>query len=94
MPSFDRSDWDAIAEHFGSAFHGGTTVVDHEELRFDGSPDVETSLVLRRDGTSTSFMPLHGLEARWKRVTFEPDAITLEADGVTYTYRIPPPFRG
>jgi hypothetical protein len=91
-----RSDWEAIAHAFGEFFGGcGATSVTDLDLTFDGRPRVATGLVLRRDGTSTSFMPLHGLEARWDAVRFDADGdeVVLMGDGVSYTYRLPPALR-
>lgn len=88
-----RDQWPELARHFQSFFAGpGVVSVDDDQLAFDGAPVVDTGPVLRRDGTSTSFMPLHGLEARWDQVRFDPEAgeITLEGGAVQYVYRIPP----
>jgi hypothetical protein len=92
----DRTNWAELARAFSSFFTGaGTVVVDDEVVRFDGAPVIETGLELRADGTSRSFMPLHGLDARWERVTFdrETDTVTLAAGDLTYTFRVPPGLR-
>lgn len=93
----DRSEWDGITAAFVAFFAGaaGSVLHDDHQLEFDGRPDVATGLVIRRDGTSESFMPLHGLQARWTRIRFDTaaDAVVLEGDGVTYTYRVPPALR-
>ncbi|NNF69603.1 MAG: hypothetical protein HKN01_07505 [Acidimicrobiia bacterium] len=96
MVTIERSDWDALREQFSSFFAGcGTVRSDADIIEFDGAPSVETRLTLRSDGTSTSFMPLHGLETRWDRVHFDrrKDEVTLDADGVSYVYRVPPALR-
>jgi hypothetical protein len=90
-----RSDWDGVVSSFRSFFAGlGTVVTDTETASF-AAPEAGTGLVLGRDGTSTSFMPLHGLTARWDRVAFDrhDEAVTVSGDGFSYTYRIPPALR-
>ncbi|MBT8165717.1 MAG: hypothetical protein HKO63_07675 [Acidimicrobiia bacterium] len=89
----NRNDWPEIAEQFQQFFTGlGSVTVAEDRLVFDGTPVIATGLELRRDGTSASFMPLHGFEARWDRVRFDLAAkeISIEADGVRYLYRVPP----
>ena len=93
--AFRRDEWQRLASAFVERFQGiGEVVAGDDELSFS-EPAVGTGLTLRRDGTSRSFMPLHGLEARWDRVVFDDAAaeIRLEGAGVTYTYRIPPALR-
>lgn len=88
-----RDDWQTLRERFVEFFAGsGTVTTDDDQVVFDGSPAVSTQLVIRRDGTSASFMPLHGLESRWDRVVFDAAAaeVALEAEGVRYVYRVPP----
>ncbi len=90
-PSFDRTDWHELSRAFERCFAGkGQVVAGADEISFR-EPTLGTGLTLRRDGTSQSFMPLHGLEARWDRVVFDDEAeeIRLEGDAVAYTYRIP-----
>lgn len=72
----------------------GTVVADGESASF-AAPKAGTGLVLGRDGTSTSFMPLHGMTARWDRVTFDEQeqTVTVSGDGFSYTYRVPPALR-
>ena len=92
---FDRADWPRLSEAFQGCFEGkGEVVTGDDEVSFS-APTVGTGLMLRRDGSSRSFMPLHGLEARWDRVVFDVDAaeVRIEGEGVTYTYRIPPALR-
>ena len=52
---------------------------------------VSDGFELRRDGTSRSFMPLHGLELRWDAVRFDSERleVTVQAEGVRYVYRVP-----
>ena len=91
----ERSDWPALRAAFTEFFAGaGEVSAGDDRVRFDGSA-AGTGLELRRDGTSSSFMPLHGLDARWDRVRFdrEADEVVMEADGVSYTYRVPPALR-
>ena len=91
--SLNREDWQEISHQFQRFFAGfGLVTVEDERLVFDGAPVVATGLELRRDGTSASFMPLHGFEARWDRIRFDPGAneVSIEAQGVRYLYRVPP----
>jgi hypothetical protein len=84
-----RTDWPAVSEAFVAFFSGlGTVQAGPQILSFEAP---RTGLSLARDGTSSSFMPLHGLSARWDTVTFDPAerTVVLAGSGFTYTYRIP-----
>jgi hypothetical protein len=92
MRSIDRSDWTAVIAAFAAFFEGlGTVVTDGDTASFD-APDAGTGLVINRDGTSTSFMPLHGMSALWENVTFDSHerTVTVAGIGFSYTYRVPP----
>ena len=92
MRSVERSDWAKVVASFAAFFEGlGTVVVDGESVSF-AAPEAGTGLVLGADGTSKSFMPLHGMSARWETVTFDTEerTVTLSGDGFAYTYRVPP----
>lgn len=92
MDSVARSDWDEVLASFRSFFAGLGTIVTGTDTASFAAPKAGTGLVLGRDGTSTSFMPLHGLTARWDRVIFDRDeqAVTVSGDDFSYTYRVPP----
>ena len=95
MTPIRREDWAELAAAFREFFAGaGGITIGETLLRFDGAA-AGTVLELRRDGTSTSFMPLHGLDARWESARFDrvEDQVVLEGDGVSYTYRVPPSLR-
>ena len=90
--STPRNDWDEVVGRFESFFAGlGDVVVDGERAVVTAEA-AGTGLELSRDGTSRSFMPLHGLELRWTSVQFDEAAmeVTLSAAGAAYTYRVPP----
>jgi hypothetical protein len=92
MDSIARSDWEDVVASFRSFFAGmGTIVADGETASF-AAPQAGTGLVLGRDGTSSSFMPLHGLTAVWDLVAFDRDelTVTVSGDNFSYTYRVPP----
>lgn len=92
MSSVDRSDWPAVIAAFAAFFAGlGTVATDDDIASFD-APESGTGLALHRDGTSTSFMPLHGMSARWEKATFDSEkrSVTVAGDGFSYTYRVPP----
>lgn len=96
MTTIARSEWETIRNEFASFFAGaGTVTTEPTELVFDGGPTIATSLAIRSDGTSRSFMPLHDLEARWDRITFDrtADEVILETDAMAYVYRVPPALR-
>lgn len=92
MSSVERSNWPQVLASFTAFFEGlGTVVADGDKASF-AAPEAGTGLVLGRDGTSTSFMPLHGLTGRWEAVTFDLPGrtVTVSGDGFAYTYRVPP----
>ncbi len=92
MISVDRSDWPAVLSAFTAFFESlGTVVTDGQTASF-AAPEAGTGLVLGRNGTSTSFMPLHGLTGRWEEVTFDRAGrtVTVSGEGFAYTYRVPP----
>lgn len=92
MISVHRSDWPAVLAAFTAFFESlGTVKTDGETASF-AAPESGTGLVLGRNGTSTSFMPLHGLTGSWEEVTFDPEGrtVTVSGDGFAYTYRVPP----
>lgn len=95
MDSISRSDWELVVTTFRSFFAGmGTVGADGETASFT-APQAGTGFVLGRDGTSTSFMPLHGMSARWDRVAFDEheQTVTVSGDDFSYTYRVPPGLR-
>ena len=93
----ELSDWASLRREFRRFFSGvGTVTESDDEVVFaSDDPAVETGLALTRDGRTTAFMPLHGLDARWHRITFDSDAdeVMLESAGVTYVYRVPGSLR-
>lgn len=85
-----RSDWSKVATAFRRFFDGlGDVVVDDDHARFVAG---DTSLELRVDGSSSSFMPLHTANLRWEQVTFDPSdqSVTLTDGRSAYAYRVPP----
>ncbi|NNF63723.1 MAG: hypothetical protein HKN07_05625 [Acidimicrobiia bacterium] len=95
MSSVDRSDWSAVMASFSAFFEGlGTVVADGEGVSF-AAPEAGTGLELGRDGSSTSFMPLHDLTAQWDQVTFDRQkrTVTVAGEGFAYTYQVPPSLR-
>ena len=95
MDAILRSEWEEVVSSFRAFFAGmGTVVADSQTASF-AAPQVGTGLVLGRDGTSSSFMPLHGLTARWDRVAFDRNEHTVTVSGgdFSYTYRVPPALR-
>ncbi len=87
-----RTDWDGVVTGFRLFFDGlGEVEIGAEHAVFRNDT-VGTGFDLRRDGTSTSFMPLHNLELRWDAVTFDRTqrTVSLTASGATYVYRVPP----
>ena len=92
MQPIPRTNWPGVTKSFVAFFAGlGTVDTDQQKLSFT-APGEDTGLSLGRDGTSSSFMPLHGLSARWDTVTFDQKqrTVVLEGSGFTYTYRAPP----
>ncbi len=92
MTPIDRSSWTSAATAFASFFAGLGDVETGDRSLIFSSPRAGTGLTLNRDGTSTSFMPLHEMGGRWNRVTFDPaeHEVVVEGAGFSYTYRVPP----
>jgi len=89
VESIERTDWEAVVTAFAAFFEGlGTVLTDFDIASFSAG-GAGTGLVLGRDGTSTSFMPLHGLNAHWDTVAFDRRAGTVVVSGEAfdYTYR-------
>jgi len=89
-----RSDWPDLVAAFKEFFAGiGSVATSAEEAVFDAGM---TGLALNRDGSSRSFMPLHGLEATWDAVVFDQESreVTLLSDSSKYVYRVPPGLIG
>lgn len=86
-----RDRWPAVVEAFTSLLgrFGDITTADGQ-ISF-AAPVAGTGLALSRDGTSSSFMPLHEMGGRWDRVRFDEDLleVVVEGDGFSYTYRVP-----
>lgn len=90
--SFRSEEWEDLVAAFEQRLGSlGEVTVGEDELTFRTATH-EAGLILRRDGTSQSFMPLHGLNAHWKSVVFDDAAseVRLEGDGLSYIYRVPP----
>ena len=93
----ELNDWASVRREFRRFFAevGTVTEADDEVVFTSDDPAVGTGLTLTRDGRTTAFMPLHGLDARWHRITFDQQAaeVMLESEGVTYVYRVPEKLR-
>ncbi len=90
--SMARDDWGAVDAAFRAFFAGfGDVDVTPDRASFSAEA-AGTGFELGRDGTSRSFMPLHGLDLRWESVCFDVYAmeVTVRSDGGVYTYRVPP----
>ena len=91
--TIDRRSWPEVVSAFEEFFGalGEVTSTDHA-VSFSGLPRVDTALELRRDGTSSSFMPLHDLQSTWQSVTFDgrSSEVVLTDGATSYRYRIPP----
>ncbi len=70
----------------------GSLSITADEVSFDAG---KTGLALNSDGSSRSFMPLHGLDARWDAVIFDHGSqeVTLVSDTTRYLYCVPPDLR-
>ena len=87
-------DWAQISEHFRVMFDGlGELTITEELLSFRSLPPaVATGISITRTGALVANMPLHAVESVFATVKFstEPAALTLEGDGMSYTYTVPP----
>ncbi len=94
----DVDDWEHLCRVFRRFFTPvGTVTEESGVISFvSDDPGVDTGLSLTADGRTAAFMPLHGLEATWSRVTFDDAAaeVVLESRDVTYVYRVPASLRG
>ena len=87
--------WHELCKDFEIFFTKVNGEVEYSEdvLRFISPPDeVQTSLFLYRKGNFAASMPLHGIDAKVEEVHFNQGnfEIKLLADGVDYTYKVPP----
>lgn len=92
MTPIDRSSWASVVSASTAFFTDlGDVETDDRSVAFS-APHAGTGLTLNRDGTSTSFMPLHEMGGRWNRVTFDTaeHEVVVEGAGFSYTYRVPP----
>ena len=82
-------DWDAVSHELRRFGESGDVTVDDDRLRIDfGSARVEVS----RDGSVKTGMPLHDFEregAAQLVVDHDAGTLTIDGDGVTYTFRRP-----
>ena len=87
-------DWAQISEHFRLMFDGlGELTITEDLLSFRSLPPaVATGISITRLGELVANMPLHDIESVFTTVKFssEPTALTLEGDGMSYTYTVPP----
>ena len=87
-------DWAQISEHFRVMFDGlGDLTITEELLAFRSLPPaVATGISITRSGALVANMPLHAVECVFATVKFstDPAALTLEGDGMSYTYTVPP----
>jgi hypothetical protein len=90
MPArLSLSDWDELTEHMRRFGATGTVTADDEHIHVDfGSADIELS----RDGTLRTGMPLHDFaqdDTAAVMVNHDAGTLTVDADGVDYTFRRP-----
>ena len=88
-----RTSWPDVVAVFTRFFEGlGEVAVEDGTVSFE-APD--TGLSVSRDGSSKSFMPLHGLSLTWDTITFDPTRweVRLAGPGGTYSYVVPPSLR-
>ena len=86
--------WSDISERFRNLFEGlGVVTVTEDLLSFRSiPPDVATGIAITRSGGLVAKMPLHAVESRFTTVTYSssPPSLTLDGDGMSYTYVVPP----
>lgn len=88
-----RTSWPDVVAAFTRFFAGlGETAVEDGTVSFE-APD--TGLSVSSDGTSESFMPLHGLSLTWDTIAFDTHRweVRLVGPGGTYSYIVPPSLR-
>jgi hypothetical protein len=88
-----RSEWSEVLTAFTGFFAAlGEVSVEAGTVSFEAPG---TGLSVSSDGTSESFMPLHGLALRWETIAFDVHGreVRLEGPGGTYTYVVPPSLR-
>jgi len=88
-----RTSWPDVVAAFTRFFAGlGVITVEDGTVSFD-APD--TGLSVGSDGTSASFMPLHGLSLTWDTIAFDAHRweVHLVGPGGTYSYVVPPSLR-
>ena len=88
-----RESWTDVVSAFTDFFEDmGEVRVTGDAVSFEAP---ETGLSVNSDGSSRSFMPLHGLELRWETIEFDAELceVRLAGSGGTYTYVVPPNLR-
>ncbi|MFC2153017.1 hypothetical protein ACFLQ7_00040 [Actinomycetota bacterium] len=88
-----RSAWSEVLTAFMAFFAAlGEVGVEDGTVSFEAP---ETGLSVSSDGTSESFMPLHGLSLTWDTIAFDAHRweVRLVGPGGTYTYVVPPSLR-
>jgi hypothetical protein len=88
------SDWEHAKRSFESFFDGyGLVTTDEQTLSFQSlAHHVATSFSIARDGTMGASMPLHQISAPFTELSFDTESrqVTCRAEGMSYTYRVPP----
>ena len=88
-----RESWTDVVSGFTDFFEGmGEVRITDATASFDAP---ETGLSVSSDGSSRSFMPLHGLTLTWDTIVFDAERseVRLAGSGATYTYVVPPNLR-
>lgn len=91
--AISRVSWPAVVAAFTEFFDGmGDVRVSEDTVSFEAP---ETGLSVGRDGSSRSFMPLHGLTLTWDTVVFDKERFEVRLVGsqATYSYVVPPNLR-
>ncbi|WP_226480841.1 hypothetical protein [Natrinema amylolyticum] len=83
------SDWDAVTDELRRFGEAGDVTTGDDRIRIDfGSAHLEVS----RTGRVSAGMPLHDFERRGEVdliVDHDAGSVTIDADGVVYTFRRP-----
>jgi len=86
------ANWNEVLANFKHLFGNlGEITENNSSIGYNSmKPDVETSIIIFKNGSFSAAMPLHGIGARVDTLTFTSTSLSLSGDNLDYTYKIRP----